>query len=313
MWSSAAYSIPLPAGHRFPIEKYAMLRDAVIAEGLARADEIQTPQRATREELLLVHSPRYLDGMMEGTLPDAEMRRVGFPWSPELVERSVRTVGATVAATRAALDRGMAMSLAGGTHHAFPDHGEGFCVFNDVAVATRLLQRESPAMRVAIVDLDVHQGNGTNFVFAGDERVYTFSMHGGRNYPFRQSPIAVAPDGTVDSWGLRVAGSLDIDLPDAVGDDEYLATLERALPTVLRDARADLVIYLAGADPHEGDRLGRMRLTFAGLARRDALVLECCREVGLPVTIVIAGGYGRDIRDTIRVHVSTVRIASEMV
>ena len=185
------------------------------------------------------------------------------------------------------------MNLAGGTHHAFPDHGEGFCVFNDVAVAIRLLQRDRRIRRAAVVDLDVHQGNGTHAVFAGDESVFTFSMHGGRNYPFH-----------------KVAGSLDVDLADGTGDDVYLAALADALPRVLAAAAPDLVIYLAGADAHEGDRLGRLCLTFDGLARRDAMVLDACREVGIPVAITIAGGYGRNIADSVAVHLNTVRVAS---
>jgi acetoin utilization deacetylase AcuC-like enzyme len=210
-----------------------------------------------------------------------------------LVERSYRAVGGTVAAARAALECGVAINLAGGTHHAFSDHGEGFCVFNDVAVAIRALQRDGHIARAAIVDLDVHQGNGTHEIFARDERVYAFSMHGGRNYPFH-----------------KVAGRLDIELPDGTRDDEYLEQLARALPRVLAESRPDLVVYLAGVDPHEGDRLGRLALTFDGLARRDAMVLEACREVGIPVAVTIAGGYGRSIDDTVAAHVGTVRVAA---
>jgi acetoin utilization deacetylase AcuC-like enzyme len=291
-WSSAAYQIPLPAGHRFPIEKYTLLRDAVIAEGLVPAERVREPERAGVDELELVHTPEYVRRFTRGELTPAEVRRIGFPWSEHLVERSYRSVGGTVAAARAALEEGTAVNLAGGTHHAFPDHGEGFCVFNDVAVAIRVLQRERRIARAAIVDLDVHQGNGTHAIFAGDASVYTFSMHGGRNYPF-----------------AKVPGCLDIELPDGTGDDSYLAALAPALPRVLAAARPDLVVYLAGADAHEGDRLGRLALTFDGLARRDALVLAACREVGLPVAITIAGGYGRDIADTVRVHLNTVRVA----
>jgi len=185
------------------------------------------------------------------------------------------------------------MNLSGGTHHAFPSHGEGFCVFNDVAVGIRTLQRDALVARAAIVDLDVHQGNGTHAVFAGDDSVYTFSMHGGRNYPFH-----------------KVAGRLDIELDDGIGDDNYLDELAATLPRVLADARPDIVFYLAGADPHEHDRLGRLCMTFDGLARRDVFVLEQCREVGFPVVIVVGGGYGQPIEDTVRVHVNTARIAA---
>jgi acetoin utilization deacetylase AcuC-like enzyme len=294
-WSSAAYTIPLPAGHRFPIEKYALLRERVIALALIPRDRILDPPRATRNELLRAHTAEYVDAIDAGTLGAAEMRRVGFPWSPELVERSHRAVGGTVAAARAALTDGVAINLAGGTHHAFPGHGEGFCVFNDVAVALRTLLDENAIARAAIIDLDVHQGNGTNAIFAGDDRVFTFSMHGARNYPF-----------------TRVAGSLDIELPDGTGDDAYLTQLDEALPRVLAAARADLVIYLAGADPHERDRLGRLALTFDGLARRDAVVLESCRAVGIPVAITIAGGYGTNIDDTVTVHSNTVAVATRI-
>ena len=295
-WSSARYVIPLPEGHRFPITKYALLRDRALADGLIAPERMHEPARAAVDDLLLVHTERYVRSIVEGTLAPDEQRRIGFPWSPQLVERSFRAVGGTVEAAEAALREGIAINLAGGTHHAFPDHGEGFCVFNDVAVAIRRLQRDGRVRRAAIVDLDVHQGNGTHAVFAGDSSVYTFSMHGGRNYPFHKVP-----------------GSLDIELPDGIGDDEYLAALRVALPDVLRRARADLVVYLAGADPHEGDKLGRLGLTFAGLAARDVLVLEACREVGIPVAVTIAGGYGRRIEDTVAVHANTVRIAGEFV
>jgi acetoin utilization deacetylase AcuC-like enzyme len=275
------------------VEKYAMLRDRVVGEGIVSPERVLDPEGASDAMLRLVHTAEYVERFLGGALSAAEVRRLGFPWSPALVERSRRAVGGTVAAARHALVHGTAMNLAGGTHHAFPDHGEGFCVFNDVAIAIRLLRAEGAITRGAVIDLDVHQGNGTHAIFAGDREVFTFSMHGGRNYPFE-----------------KVAGTLDIDLDDGTEDAEYLRVLAAALPRVLRDAQPDLVLYLAGADPHEGDRLGRMKLTFAGLERRDAMVVEACREVGLPVAIVIAGGYGRRIEDTVRVHVSTARIVA---
>jgi len=291
-WTSARYTIPLPAGHRFPIAKYAMLRDAVLAAGLASPATLHEPERASVDALRLVHTARYVDALVTGTLSAAELRRIGLPWSESLVERSFRAVGGTCEAAAAALEHGVTMNLAGGTHHAFPDHGEGFCVFNDAAVAIRLLQRGGRIRRAAVIDLDVHQGNGTHAIFAGDASVFTFSIHGGRNYPFHKVP-----------------GTLDVELPDGAGDDTYLSALADALPRVIAAAAPDLVIYLAGADPHEGDRLGRLCLTFDGLARRDAMVLDACREVGIPVAVTIAGGYGRDIADSVRVHVNTVRIA----
>jgi len=292
-WSNAKYSFPLPEGHRFPIAKYAMLRDRVLAEGIVAPDTMHDPARAARDDLLLVHTADYVDRFTERRLTPEEERRLGFPWSVALVERSYRAAGGTSDAARFALEHGMAMNLAGGTHHAFPDHGEGFCVFNDVAVAIRSLQRDKRIRRALIVDLDVHQGNGTHAVFAGDDSVFTFSMHGDRNYPFH-----------------KVAGTVDVDLHDRMGDDEYVGLLIAALPDIIARSRADLVIYLAGADPHENDRLGRLSLTFDGLARRDSFVLEQCREVGLPVVITIAGGYGKSIEDTVQVHVNTARIAS---
>ena len=295
VWSSARYTFPLPPGHRFPVEKYAILRDRVVAEGIVAPERVVDPDPATDAVLQLVHTEDYVRRFVGGELTPGEERRLGFPWSAALVERSRRAVGGTIAAARHALAVGTAMNLAGGTHHAFPDHGEGFCVFNDVAIAIRLLVAEERIRRAAVVDLDVHQGNGTHAIFAGDANVYTFSIHGRKNYPFE-----------------KVAGTRDVELPDGTGDDEYLAELARALPEVLRDAQPDLVFYLAGADPHEGDRLGRMRLTFDGLRRRDAMVLDACRDVGLPVAVMIAGGYGRDIADTVAIHVSTARILGAM-
>jgi acetoin utilization deacetylase AcuC-like enzyme len=295
-WSSAAYTFPLPPGHRFPIETYALLRDAVVAEGLVAASHLHEPERATVDHLARVHTRDYIDRLTSGALSDAELRLLGFPWSPALVERSYRAVGGTLSAARCAIRAGLSMNLAGGTHHAFPDRGEGFCVFNDVAIAVRALRADGLIRRAAIVDLDVHQGNGTHAIFTGDDDTFTFSMHGGRNYPFHKVP-----------------GRLDIELPDGTGDAEYLARLADALPRVLNEGTPDLVIYLAGADPHERDRLGRLKLTFEGLERRDAMVLEACREVGIPVAITIAGGYGVDIHETVAIHLATVRVASAFV
>ena len=291
-WSSSRYTFPLPEGHRFPIAKYELLRQRVVAAGLG---EVREPERIDRTSLLRVHSARYVDGFSDGTLAPDEMRRLGFPWSPALVERSYRACGGTLAAVRHALQEGIAMNLAGGTHHAFPDRGEGFCVFNDVAIAIRELQADGRIARAAIVDLDVHQGNGTNAIFAGDESVYTFSMHGRRNYPF-----------------IKVNGSLDIELEDGCSDDDYLSLLTDALPRALAAAHPDLVVYLAGADAHEDDRLGRLRLTAAGLARRDVIVLESVREVGIPVAVTIAGGYGRDVHTTVGIHLETARICAAL-
>ncbi|MBW7934304.1 MAG: histone deacetylase [Gemmatimonadaceae bacterium] len=295
-WSSAAFPVPLPDGHRFPIAKYAMLRDAVLAEGLVTPPHLHEPAPLTRGDVLLTHDAAYLTRLEQGTMPLAEQRRLGFPWSEAIVVRSMRSAGGTLEAATAALELGIAMNLAGGTHHAFATHGEGFCVLNDVVIAWRALRREGRVARAAVIDLDVHQGNGTHALCAADPAIVTFSMHGRRNYPFR-----------------KVAGTHDIELEDGTGDDVYLDLLASALPGVLAESRPDLVFYLAGADPHEGDALGRLKLTFDGLMRRDRMVVQACREIGLPVCIVIAGGYGRDIRDTVQVHVNTARIAAEMV
>lgn len=293
VWSSSRYTFPLPTGHRFPIEKYALLRQAVVARGLVEPGNVHEPRRIAADDLLLVHEADYVERFTEGRLAYDEERRLGFPWSPALVERSYRAASGTCEAAAHAMDHGIAMNLAGGTHHAFPSHGEGFCVFNDVAIAIRMLQRDGRIERAAVVDLDVHQGNGTHAVFAGDERVFTFSMHGGRNYPFRKVP-----------------GDLDLELADGTGDDEYLRLLSEALPSVLSESRPDLVVYLAGADPLEQDRLGRLSLTASGLARRDAIVVEQCREVGIPIAVTIAGGYGDPIAATVEAHVATVSVAA---
>jgi acetoin utilization deacetylase AcuC-like enzyme len=257
-------------------------------------DSVHESARASADALRRVHTDDYVARFTDGRLSSQELRRIGFPWSEALVERSYRAVGGTCEAARGALEFGVAMNLAGGTHHAFADRGEGFCVFNDVAVAIRMLQNDGRIRRAAIVDLDVHQGNGTHAIFAGDSSVFTFSMHGGRNYPF-----------------AKVAGTVDVELDDGTGDEAYLALLAAMLPNVLSAAQPDLVVYLAGVDPYVGDRLGRLGMSLEGLARRDAMVLSACREVGIPVAITIAGGYGRDIGDTVQAHVNTVRVAQD--
>jgi len=292
-WSSDSYTVPLPAGHRFPMAKYRLVKERVIDDGIIPACRVLEPERARAEDVRLVHTERYVRDIDAGDLDAAAARRLGFPWSHALVERSYRSVGGTIAASRAALEHGIAINLSGGTHHAFSDHGEGFCVFNDVAIAIRALQREGRLARAVVIDLDVHQGNGTHAIFAGDDRVYTFSMHGAGNYPFP-----------------RVPGCVDIELPDGATDDAYVEALSSALPPGLRAADAGLALYLAGADVLAGDRLGRLGLTQSGMGRRDALVLDACREIGLPVAIVLAGGYGARLEDTVDGHVQTVRLAA---
>ena len=273
--------------------KYALLREGLLAVGIVSTEHMHDPPRAAREDLVRVHTESYVDHVTLGTLPAAEQRRIGLPWSEAFVERAWRVVRGTIEASQAALEHGVAMNLAGGTHHAFPDRGEGFCTFNDVAIAVRRLQHVGRIRRAAIIDLDVHQGNGTHACFASDASVFTFSMHGAKNFPFHKVP-----------------GSLDVELDDGTSDDAYLALLDHHLPRVLLAARPDLVVYLAGADPHEGDRLGRLKLTFDGLRRRDRLVLQTCREIGLPVCITIAGGYGHRVEDTVAVHRATVEVAA---
>jgi acetoin utilization deacetylase AcuC-like enzyme len=279
----------LPQGHRFPIAKYAAVRDAIVARGLLHQGQVDEPDRCDRTSLGLVHTPAYVDAVLDGTLTAPEIRRLGFPWSPDLRERSLRTAQGTVEAGRDALELGLGINLAGGTHHAFPDRGEGFCVFNDVAVAIRVLQLEGRIRRAAVVDLDVHQGNGTARIFAGDGDVSTFSMHGEKNYPFQREP-----------------GTVDVELPDRCADSEYLAALDRHLDTVLDDAAPDLVFYLAGADPYVHDRFGRLSVSFAGLRERDRRVFQGCGRRGLPVALTLAGGYARELGDIVAIHSATV-------
>lgn len=285
------FVLPLPQGHRFPMQKYRMLREGVAAE-LPRVSFEEAPY-TTDGVLALAHHPLYIERVSHGLLSDKEQKAIGFPWTPQMVERSRRSSGATISACRAAFDSGVAVNLAGGTHHAYADHGEGFCIFNDAAIAARLMQAERRARRVAVIDLDVHQGNGTAAILANDDSVFTFSVHGQNNYPF-----------------AKETSDLDIALPDGVEDDEYLASLKEGLDTLFSRFAPDLLIYLAGADPHEGDRLGKMKLTLAGLAARDRMVFDRARERGLPVAVAMAGGYGKNIQDTVAVHLQTIAIAS---
>ena len=290
------FVLPLPEGHKFPMAKYWRLRERILADGLIAPGGLHEAPLAALNDLRLVHDSRYVDAVINGTVPADVQRRIGFPWSPQMVERSRRSVGATIAAAVAALDEGVAANLAGGTHHAFADRGEGFCVFNDVAVAARVLQRDGQARRIAIVDLDVHQGNGTAAIFAGVPSVFTFSMHGDKNFPFRKE-----------------ASDLDVALADGTGDDEYLSLLERHLRDVLNRQQPDFVFYLAGADPFEGDRLGRLKMTIDGLRRRDEIVMEACTRAHLPVAISMSGGYAHDIDAIVTIHSNTIRVACQSV
>lgn len=283
------FTYPLPPGHRFPVGKYSLLRERVLNE-LVPPCELCEPAPATEDELLLVHTAEYVRKVLSGELDVREVRRIGLPWSPGLVERSRRSVGSTIAAGLAALDEGYGASLTGGTHHAFPDHGEGFCVFNDCAVAARVWQREGRVRRMVIVDCDVHQGNGTAAIFRDDPSIYTFSIHGAKNYPFHKE-----------------RSDLDAELPDGATDGVYCELLEAGLRQALPAARADLAIYIAGADPFAGDSLGRLAVTKEGLLQRDRLVLVHCRAAGLPVAVVMGGGYASNILDTVDIQFGTIR------
>jgi acetoin utilization deacetylase AcuC-like enzyme len=286
------YVLPLPNEHRFPMSKYRLLRERVQQE-LAPPGVLIEPEAATDAQILRCHHADYLERVKNGLLTEKEMRRIGFPWTPGMVERSRRSSGATIAACRAVLEGdAIAVNLAGGTHHAYPDHGEGYCVFNDSAIAARAMQDEGRARCVVILDCDVHQGNGTAAIFADDATVFTFSIHGAKNFPFHKEQ-----------------GDLDIALDDGTDDDIYLDALERGLREAIARSHADLAIYLAGADPFSGDRLGRMKVSKAGLAERDRLVFEHCRREGLPVAVSMAGGYASNVNDIVDIHFQTVKIA----
>jgi acetoin utilization deacetylase AcuC-like enzyme len=292
LFYSDVFVLPLPSHHRFPMGKYARLRERLLASGDFALDDFGVPPGVTDGEIARVHCRAYLAKVASGALSAAEQKAIGFPWSERMVERSRRSSGATLAAAREALTRGWGANLAGGTHHAFRDRGEGFCVFNDAAIAARALQAEAGLTRIAVIDCDVHQGNGTASIFTGDESVFTFSIHGARNFPF-----------------TKEASDLDVELADGTGDDEYLWHLERALDETLERSRPQLAIYLAGADPYEGDRLGRLRLTKRGLARRDEMVLGTLAARAIPVAITMAGGYALDIEDSVDIHANTIRTA----
>lgn len=292
------FVLPLPAGHRFPMEKYRLLRDRLAAE----LPEVQLEQAppASAGELALAHTPTYIHGVFEGLLSPAHQREIGFPWSPAMAERARRSVGATVAAARIALQQGVAANLAGGTHHASADQGGGYCVFNDLAVAARLMQAEwsrhhRSLLRVAVIDLDVHQGNGTAAIFADDPTVFTLSLHGAKNFPFR-----------------KVRGDLDVDLPDGCTDAPYLQALDEALASLWRhhgEQPPGLILYQAGVDAYEGDRLGRLKLTAAGMAERDRRVFAAALQRRIPIVLTMGGGYGHVIDETVALQVETYRQA----
>lgn len=286
------FHISLPPGHRFPLDKYRLLREWLVAEGVVAAATLEVPERAGECDLALAHAPGYVRSVTSGAIGADAMRRIGFPWSPGLVERTCRSVGGTIAAGRAALDDGIAVTLAGGTHHASRDRGEGYCVFNDVAVAVRVLQASAGVRKTVVIDCDVHQGNGTATIFRDDPSVLTVDLYAAGNYPFEKVPA-----------------DLDVPLADGTGDDEYLSRLDGTLRRIPRPGELDVVFYLAGADPFEGDRLGRLALSKAGLAERDRRVLAYCGSHGLPVAVTMAGGYAANIADTVDIHAATVALA----
>jgi len=279
------YFLPLPPAHPFPMAKYSLLCARLLRDGVIPTEDLIRPVEANIDSLRLVHTFEYLDLLAAGALDAAAVRKLGVPWSPALWRRSRLAAQGTLEAARAALEDGLAGNLAGGTHHAFPSHGEGFCVLNDVAIAIRVLQSEGRIHRALVIDLDVHQGNGTAAIFEGDAGVFTFSMHGERNYPTH-----------------KMRSTLDIGLPDGVGDEEYLGLLEQNLTGILANFPADFVFYLAGVDIVQGDRYGRLALTDMGLRRRERHVLETCRRAGLPVAITIAGGYAATPERTAELH-----------
>jgi len=291
---TSKYYADIGDAHIFPIRKFELVRDQLVREGTLRSDELVEPAPADINDVLLVHSVDYVTRLCDGTLTEKEIRRLGLPWSEALVRRSFYAVGGTVAAALHSITEGYASNLAGGTHHAYPDHGAGFCVLNDVAVAIRTLRSRGLIRRAAIIDCDVHQGDGTAVVFAEDSETFTFSMHGANNYPL-----------------FKAKSRLDIELPDQTTNEAYLKTLSENLPTVFQHD-PEIVFYLAGADPYKDDKLGKLSLTIDGLRARDQIVLAECYEREVPVTTVMSGGYGKQITDTVEIHCNTIRTVKEV-
>jgi acetoin utilization deacetylase AcuC-like enzyme len=291
---SPHYYADIGEGHVFPIRKFELVLDKLLAEGTLLSDEIVEPEEAAVEDLLLVHTEDYITRLRDGALTPKEIRKLGLPWSESLVRRSFHAISGTINATRTALKTRIASNLAGGTHHAYPDRGEGYCVLNDVAVAIRVLQHEGLARKFLIIDLDVHQGDGTAFIFGESPEVFTFSMHGAKNYPL-----------------FKKQSTLDIELADGTSDEEYLETLNEVLPRLLIHD-PDIIFYLAGADPYKGDKLGRLGLTIDGLKRRDTSVLEFASRHEIPLVTTMSGGYAADINDTVEIHCNTIRAVKEV-
>lgn len=294
LFYSPYYYADIGEGHVFPIRKFELVRDKLLEEETLTTDEIFEPQPASVEDVRLVHTEDYVSRLIGGELTAKEIRKLGLPWSKSLVRRSFLATSGTINAAREALNTGVSSNLAGGTHHAFPDRGEGFCVLNDVAIAIRVLQKESLANRFLIIDCDVHQGNGTAFIFKADESVFTFSIHGAKNYPLHKEQ-----------------SSLDLELPDKTSDKEFLETLNEALPRIFLH-NPDIIFYLGGADPYEKDKLGRLGLSIEGLRERDEMVLQFARERQTPIVTTMSGGYAPDINDTVEIHSNTIRAVKKI-
>ena len=294
LFYSDTFELPLPDRHRFPMSKYRLLRERILQDSIASQCELSLPAAATNEQLSRVHSQEYVEAICAGNLSNVEIRRIGFPWSLAMVERSRRSTGASIEAGFSALEDGVAGNLAGGTHHAFKENGQGFCVFNDVCVAARAMQGEGRVKKVLVVDCDVHQGNGTSSIARGDASLFSFSMHCEKNYPFQKTD-----------------GDCDIPLPVGTTDTLYLEKLETELKNVFDLFLPDFVFYLAGADPYTKDRLGLLDLSKDGLATRDRIVMSLCHEKGVPIAFAMAGGYAPEISDIVDIHLQTVKIAVE--
>lgn len=288
------YTVTLPPKHRFPMPKYRLLREALIEQNIIQPEQVCEPPLATVEQLCLAHDEAYVQKVMAGNLTEQEIRRLGFPWSEALMTRAKRSVGGTIAASYAALEDGLAGNLAGGTHHAHADFGSGYCTFNDVAVAIRQLQSNQKIERALVVDLDVHQGDGTAVIFANDPNVFTFSMHGENNFPFR-----------------KAQSNLDVALSDGVADDVYLSKLNEHLSIAFEQSEPDIVFYLGGTDPLYSDRLGKLNLSFQGLKDRDARVISTCLDEKIPVVCVLSGGYSVPLENTIQAHCNTYKVINQ--
>ncbi|MEN9224354.1 MAG: histone deacetylase [Thermostichus sp. DRC_bins_24] len=289
------YSVPLPKGHRFPMQKFRLLQELLLRERVIRPEQLHQPELPPTDWIEAVHTPEYVNAYCGGSLESKQQRRIGLPWSPDLVRRTCRAVGGTLLTAQLALRYGLACNTAGGTHHAFPNYGSGFCIFNDLAIAAQVLLNQGLVQRLLIVDLDVHQGDGTAWIFRSDARVFTFSMHCEANFP-----------------GTKQESDLDIPLPVGLEDEAYLQTLAAHLPDLLTQVRPDLVLYDAGVDPHQEDLLGKLALSDQGLFRRDMQVLDTCLKQGYPVACVIGGGYGKDLTSLVYRHSLLHRAASDV-